>query len=63
MEQLAQLGGLSYKEDEIQFNCCYLAYRAMTIADVITGEWHCGDKTSSGFILLILGLKKMGLAK
>jgi hypothetical protein len=63
MEQLAQLGGLSYKEDKIQFNCCRLTYRAMTIADVITGGWHQADKKSSGFILLILGLKKMGLAK
>jgi hypothetical protein len=37
MEQLIQLGGLSY-DDEICFNHCRLAYRAMTILDVITGD-------------------------
>jgi hypothetical protein len=37
MEQLVQLGGLSY-DDEIHFNHCRLAYRAMTIADIITGD-------------------------
>jgi hypothetical protein len=36
MEQLVQLGGLSY-DDEIRFNRCHLTYRAMTIADVIMG--------------------------
>ncbi len=37
MEWLVQLGGLSY-DDKIHFNCCRLAYRAMTITDVINRD-------------------------
>jgi hypothetical protein len=37
MEHLVWLGSFS-DEDEIHFNHCHLAYRAMTIVDVIIGD-------------------------
>ncbi len=37
MEWLVQVGSLSYN-DKICFNHCHLAYRAMTITDVIMGD-------------------------
>jgi hypothetical protein len=57
MEQLIQLGSLSY-DDEIRFNHCHLAYRAMTIADVITWDGTKGTKHALDLSRLSLASSK-----